>query len=493
MDVTEKSAEGLKREYNITMTAADISARVDARIAELATQVNMPGFRPGKVPAAVVKTRYGKQVLGEVLQAGLDEATRKIIEDNDLRVATNPNLNVDEYEEGGDLKATIALEVMPDIEEVDLSSLTVDKAVVEVEDSEVDEAVARIAEENRPTTPVEKPRAIKSGDTAVIDFVGRIDGEAFEGGSGSDHPLGIGSNTFIPGFEDGLIGAMPGSTVDVKVNFPADYPAEHLAGKEAVFETTIKELREPGEAKMDDAFAESLGLENLAALKDAVRDQINRQHATAIRTKVKTAVLDALDGVAGEFDVPPSLVAQEYDSICKAMNPQEHDHSHDHDHDHDHDHHHPAADEGMSDEDKAEADSIARRRVRLGMVLTDVGRRNNLQVTDEEKNRAVFQEAQRYPGQEQQVLEYFQQNPQAAQQLAGPIFEDKVIDFILEMATVNEQVMTVEELYKADDEPAAKPAKKAAKKSAKKAAAKKAAAKKAPAKKAAKKAAAKKK
>ena len=320
MDVTEKSAEGLKREYNISMTAADISARVDARIAELATQVNMPGFRPGKVPASVVKTRYGKQVLGEVLQASLDEATRKIIEDNDLRVATNPNLNVDEYEEDGDLKATITLEVMPDIGEVDLSGLTIDKASVEVEDAEVDEAVARIADENRPTNPVEKPRAIKNGDTAVIDFVGRIDGEAFEGGAGEDHPLGIGSNTFIPGFEEGLVGAMPGSTVDVRVPFPEDYPAAHLAGKEAVFEVTVKELREPGEAKIDDAFAESLGLENLAALKDAVRDQINRQHATAIRTKVKTSVLDALDGVAGEFDVPPSLVAQEYNSICQAMN-----------------------------------------------------------------------------------------------------------------------------------------------------------------------------
>ena len=207
MDVTQTNSEGLKREYSITLTAAQINERVDARIASLATEVKMPGFRPGKVPPSVVKTRYGKQVLGEVLQGALDDATRSIIDDDSLRVATTPNMNVESYEEGGDLKATISLEVMPEIEPIDLSGLSIDKPSVDVDDSEVDEAVERIAEENKPTIPVEKPRAVKSGDTVVIDFVGRIDGEPFEGGSADGHSLGIGSNTFIPGFEDGLIGA----------------------------------------------------------------------------------------------------------------------------------------------------------------------------------------------------------------------------------------------------------------------------------------------
>ena len=476
MDVTQTSSEGLQREFNITLTAAQIDSRVDERIASLATEIKMPGFRPGKVPASVVKTRYGKQVLGEVLQAALDDATRKAIEEHDLRVATNPSLDITDYEEGGDLKATLKMEVMPEIDPIDLSKLTVDRPSVEVSDQEVDEAVETIAKENIPTKPVEKPRAAKSGDTVVIDFVGRIDGEAFEGGSAEGHRLGLGSNTFIPGFEDGLIDAKPGTTVDVPVKFPDEYPAAHLAGKESIFEVTVHELHEPGEMKIDDEFAASLGMDNLDALKAAVREQIGRQHNTAIRTKVKTSVLNALDDEMGEFDVPPTLVAQEYSSICHAMNPHEHKED-------DHDH---SCDDGMSDDDKAEADSLARRRVRLGMALTEIGRLNNLQVTEEEKNRAIFAEAQRHPGQEQQVLEYFQQNPQAAQNLAGPVFEDKVIDYILEMATVNDNVISVEDLYKADDEEA-KPAKKTAKKAAKKAAAKKTATKAAAKKSAAKK------
>lgn len=470
MDVSLTLSEGLMREYSIVLTAAEIEQRVDERIAKLATEVKMPGFRPGKVPASVVKTRYGQQALGEVLQASLDEATRQIIEENDLRVATNPALDVNEYEEGGDMKATVKMEVMPDIDPVDLSKLTIDRPSVEVSDAEVDEAVERIADENRPTQPIAKPRPAKSGDTVVIDFIGRVDGEAFEGGSAEGHRLALGSNTFIPGFEDGLIGAKAGEKLDVPVTFPDEYPAEHLAGKESIFEVTVHEIHEQGEAKIDDEFASTLGMDNLAALKAAVREQIGRQHSTAIRAKVKTSVLDGLDATVGEFDIPPSLVAQEYSQICHAMHP--HEHSED-----DHDH---SCDDGMSADEKAEADQLARRRVRLGMALTDIGRINNLQVSEEEKNRAIFAEAQRYPGQEQQVLEYFQQNPQAAQQLAGPVFEDKVIDYILEIAKVNDQVITVEELYKVEEEakPAKKPAaKKAAKKSAKKAAAKKSSAK----------------
>jgi trigger factor len=271
---------------------------------------------------------------------------------------------------------------------------------------------------------------------------------------------------------------MPETTVNVKISFPAEYPTENLAGKASVFEVKVHEIHEPGDVKINDDFAATLGMENLDALKAAVREQIMRQHSTAIRTKVKTSLLDALDDAVGEFEVPPTLVAHEYNSICHAMNPHEHKED-------DPEH---SCDDGMSAKDKAEADLLARRRVRLGMALTDIGRQNDLQVTDEEKNRAIYTEAQRYPGQEQQVLEYFQKNPEAAQQLAGPIFEDKVVDYILEIAKVNDNVITVEELYKADEDRAKPAAKKAAKKAASKSAAKKT-----PAKKAGKKASAKKK
>ncbi len=342
----------------------------------------------------------------------------------------------------------------------------------------------------------------------MIDFIGRIDGEPFEGGAAEWHHLKICSNSFIPGFEEGLIGAKPETTIDVKVPFPADYPAEHLAGKDSVFEVKIVEIREDDDVKMDDEFAKTFGMDDLAALKTAIQGQMQQQHAAATRNQTKTSVLDALDKVFGAVEVPETLYNQEYNQICHQFYP--HAHSHD-DHDHgDEEGHQHAADEGMSDDEKEEASLIAHRRVRLGMVLTDIGQKNNMQVTDEERNRAIFAEAQKYPGQQKEVLDYFSKNPQAAQQLSGPIFEEKVIDYILELATVTEKTVTVEELYAEDEFEALKkksreaasksggakkaPAKKAeAKKTeAKKTEAKKAPAKKAPAKEAAKKPAAKK-
>ena len=493
MNVSETKAEGLLREYAITITAAEIDTQVNEKLAELAKTVNMPGFRPGKVPMAVVKSRFGPQVQGDAIKAALDEGARQAIEGNDLRLASQPAVDIKSYEEGKDLEASLACEIMPDITMPDLSKLSIERPTLEAGDKEVDEALTTIAEGNRPTEEVTSGRAAKSGDIVVIDFVGKIDGEPFEGGAADGHSLELGSNSFIPGFEDGLIGVKSGEKRDVDVSFPEDYQAAHLAGKAAVFEVTVNELREAGAAKIDDTLAERLGFENLDGLKDAVKQQINGQHATALRQAVKKNVLDALaDGEA--FEIPPSLLKSEYESVARAMNPAAAEaHNHDHDHDHDHDHAHPAADEGMDDDAKAEANEVASRRVRLGLLLTEIGRQNNVEVSEEDTRSAVFEEARRYPGQEQMVLEYFQKNPEAMQQLAGPIFEDKTIDFILEMATVTDVPTDAETLYKAPEEDA-KPAKKAAKKpAAKKAAAKKPAAKKAAAKKAgAKKAAAKK-
>ena len=474
MKISETKAEGLLREYSILITAAEIDEQVSAKLAELATTVNMPGFRPGKVPMSVVKSRFGPQVQGEALKNALDEGARQAIEDNELRLASQPSVDIKAYDEGKDLEAALSCEIMPEISMPDLAALKIEKPMLEAGKAEVDEALNNIADANRPTIEVTSKRAAKDGDVVVIDFVGRIDGEAFEGGAAEGHSLELGSASFIPGFEEGLVGAKSGETRDVTVHFPEDYQATHLAGKPAVFEVTVKELREKGEVAIDDELAARLGFDDLGALRDAVAGQINGQHATALRQALKKNVLDALaDGEA--FDIPPSLYASEYENVARAMNPnapEPHNHDHDHDHDHDEDHVHPAADEGMDDDAKSEAKAVAERRVRLGLLLTEVGRVNNVEVTEDDTRQAVFEEARRYPGQEQQVLEYFQTNKEAMQQLAGPIFEDKTVDFILEMATVTEVQTDVETLYAAPEEAAAPAKKKAAKKSAAKKAAK---------------------
>ncbi len=474
MKISETKAEGLLREYSILITASEIDEQVSAKLTELAATVNMPGFRPGKVPMSVVKSRFGPQVQGEALKNALDEGARQAIEDNELRLASQPSVDIKAYDEGKDLEAALSCEIMPEISMPDLAALKIEKPMLEAGKAEVDEALNNIADANRPTIEVTSKRAAKDGDVVVIDFVGRIDGEAFEGGAAEGHSLELGSASFIPGFEEGLIDAKSGETRDVTVNFPEDYQATHLAGKPAVFEVTVKELREKGEVAIDDELAARLGFDDLGALRDAVAGQINGQHATALRQALKKNVLDALaDGEA--FDIPPSLYASEYENVARAMNPnapEPHNHDHDHDHDHDEDHVHPAADEGMDDDAKSEAKAVAERRVRLGLLLTEVGRVNNVEVTEDDTRQAVFEEARRYPGQEQQVLEYFQTNKEAMQQLAGPIFEDKTVDFILEMATVTEVQTDVETLYAAPEEAAAPAKKKAAKKSAAKKAAK---------------------
>ena len=480
MNVSETKSEGLLREYQIVITAAEIDAEVSKKLEEIATTVKMPGFRPGKVPMSVVKSRFSDQVRGDAIKAALDEGARQAIEGNDLRLASQPQVDIKSYEEGKDLEASLACEVMPAITIPNLGEVSVDRPKIDSDPKEVEETLGRIADENRPTAPIAKARAAKSGDVAMIDFIGRIDGEAFEGGTAEGHSLELGSNSFIPGFEDGIVGAKPGTTIDVPVTFPEDYQAAHLAGKLAVFEVKLNELHEKADASIDDDLATRLGFENLDGLKGAIAEQINGQHQTALRQMTKKNVLDALaEGEA--FDVPPSLFKQEYESVARAMNPNAAEQDHDHDHYHDHDH--PAVDEGMDDDAKAEAESVATRRVRLGLLITEIGRENNIEVTEEDTRRAVFEEARRYPGQEQMVLEYFQKNPQAMQQIAGPIFEDKVIDFILEIAKVTDVTIDTDTLYNAPEEAA--PAKKAAAKkpAAKKAVAKKPAAKKAAAKK----------
>ena len=488
MNVSETKSEGLLREYQILITAAEIDSEVSKKLEEIAKTIKIPGFRPGKVPMSVVKSRFSDQVRGDAIKEALDEGTRQAIEGNDLRLASQPQVDIKSYEDGKDLEASLACEVMPAITLPDLGKVNVDRPKIDSDPNEVEETLGRIADENRPTVPIAKARAAKLGDVAMIDFIGRVDGEAFEGGTAEGHSLELGSNSFIPGFEEGLVGAKPGATIDVPVTFPEDYQAAHLAGKLALFEVKVNELHEKADAKIDDELATRLGFENLDGLKGAIAEQINGQHQTALRQLTKKNVLDALaEGEA--FDVPPSLLKQEYESVARAMKPEAAEQDDERDNDHDD----TPADDGMDDDAKAEAASVATRRVRLGLLITEIGRENNIDVTEEDTRRAVFEEARRYPGQEQMVLEYFEKNPQAMQQIAGPIFEDKVIDFILEMAKVTDFTIDTDKLYNVPEDGG--PAKKAAvkKPAVKKPAVKKPAVKKPAVKKpAAKKAAAKK-
>ncbi|MEK9598118.1 MAG: trigger factor [Alphaproteobacteria bacterium] len=476
MEITLSLNEGLAREFKIAINASDIKARVDAKLNEISKQVKMPGFRPGKVPISVVKARYGEQSKGEVIQAMLDEAARQAIESNDLNLASQPSLDITAYEDGSDLEAKLKCEILPQIELPDISALSIERPTLPIDEAEVSETMQRLASENSPTVEAKKGYQAALGDVVVIDFEGSIKGVPFDGGAAQDHALELGSNSFIPGFEDGLVGVKAGDKTNINVPFPEDYQAAHLAGKLSVFAVTVKEVRTKGEPLLDDALAKKLGFEKLPALEEAVRSQLSSQHQPALRQMLKKNILDQLNEQA-DFDVPPTLLSSEYDVVARSMKSEQgiennDDHGHDHGHDHDHKH---AADEGLDEASKEEAKVIATRRVRLGLMLTEIGRSNNIKVSEEDTKRAIFEQAKNYPGQEKQIVEYYQKNPEAAQQLAGPLFEDKVIDYIVELAKVTDFETNMDALYKPEVVGNNNDAKKLAQKAAKKPSAKKAA------------------
>ncbi|MBL6946197.1 MAG: trigger factor [Rhodospirillales bacterium] len=470
MQVTETKTEGLKRDFTIVVPVADIEERVNKRLKELSGTVRIPGFRPGKVPAAMLKKRYGDSVMGEVLEKTVSETSFQAMNDRGLRPALQPKVEITSFEEGSDLEYTIAVEVMPDIETVDYSGIKLERRVAEVEDSVIDETLQRMAEGSKSSEPVAKARKSKKGDIAVINFVGKVDDEEFPGGKADGYHLELGSNSFIPGFEDQLIGAKPGDHVEVKVDFPKEYGAENLAGKAAVFDVDVTELRTSVPAVIDDEFATKAGMESLDALKKAVRDEHEREYKSIGRMHLKRSLLDKLSEMY-DFEVPEGLVEQELDAIWTQFEEQRKQNP-------------DAVKEeygDKSDDDiKAELREISERRIRLGLVLAEVGQSNNIKVTQEDINRAIMSEARNYPGQEQKVVEFYQNNAEAMNSLQAPLLEDRVVDFMLELATVTEKTMSREELMAEPEEEA--PAKKKA--AAKKAPAKKkAAAKKAPAKK----------
>ena len=447
MAITQTLSEGLKREFEVIITNSELNKLVDEKLNNIAKEANLPGFRPGKVPVSVVKNRFGKQVLGEVVKESVDNVTKDTMEKNKLTPSSQPKIEIISFEEGEDLKAKLSVEIMPEFEIPDLSNLEIIKPIVKVSDKDINDAVEKIAKENIGTKTIKKDRSAKKGDTVVIDFLGKVDGIPFEGGEAKGHNLKLGSNSFIPGFEDGLVGSKVGKKVSVAVTFPEDYQAKNLAGKKAIFETTINEIKEDVELVINDEFAKTLGMADLKALKSAVADQITKQHDQASREKSKRQILDKLaDNIS--FDLPETLEREEYNNICKAMNPNAKPDEASKDYIKNQE---PEPDKGMKKEEKQDASEIAKRRVRLGLLLSEIGRKNNIKVEEEDTRNAMMKEIQKYPGQEKQVMDYFKNNPEAQQQLSGPIFEDKIIDFILELANTKEKVVSLDELYKEEE------------------------------------------
>ena len=449
MEVTETITEGLKREFKVVIAAAEIDSKVDERLKEIAPTLQLPGFRPGKVPATLVKKRFGQSLLGEVLEKSVNESSQQALDERGLRPAGQPNIEVVSFDEGKDLEFNLSVELMPEIEPLDYSVLKLKKLVAEANEKDIDDALSKLAEQHKGSEPISSKRASKIGDILVIDFVGSVDGEKFDGGSAEGHHLELGSNQFIPGFEEQLVGKKAGASVKVEVKFPENYSQANLSGKNAFFDTKIKEIRQSTKVKIDDDFAKLFGLEELSALRDALKTQIEQELEQTTKARLKRELLDKLEDVK-PFDVPQSMSDQEYASICQAVKAKEENANTSNldqqDNNNEDGEGATPVDESLSDDDKKEYRQIAERRVRLALVLQEVGRLNNIEVSDEEVQRALFQEASRYPGQEKQIMELYQKNPQAMASIRAPLYEDKIVDFITEMAEVSEKKVTRDEL-----------------------------------------------
>jgi trigger factor len=448
MQVTETLSEGLKREFKVVVPAAELDAKVNDRLGEMKDRVRINGFRPGKVPVAHLKRMYGRSAMAEVIEATVRDANNQIVSERGYRLAADPTVTlpteesaIEQLIEGkSDLAYTMAVEIVPPIELTNFKTITLTKLVSDVTEAEIDEGVARIAEQNIPYSPKGEGEKAAKDDRVTISFAGTIDGQPFDGGSGDDSVVLIGSNTFIPGFEDQLIGIGAGDTRTVKVTFPVHYGNEALAGKAAEFVVTAKSIEAPGKVTVDDAFAKSLGLDSLAKLREVMTERIAREHTGMTRQKVKRALLDELD-TRHKFEPPPSLVEEEFSRVWKSVLSELETEKK------------TFVDEDTT-EDKAKVEyrAIAERRVRLGLVLAEIGAKNNITVTDEELNRALMEQARQFPGQEQRVWDFYRQNPQAIAGVRAPIYEEKVVDFVLELAEVTEKKVPRDELYKEEDE-----------------------------------------
>jgi trigger factor len=429
---------------------AELDAKVNERLNDIKGRVQISGFRPGKVPVSHLKRLYGRSAMAEVIEATVRDANSQIVTENGFKLAGEPKVTLPTEQAAvenlingkSDLDYTVAIEILPPITLGDFKTIKLTRLTADVSDQEIDDALAGLARQNRPYGPKPEGEKAATGDRVTIDFTGSIDGKPFEGGTGGDVVVEIGSGTFIPGFEDQLIGVAAGDKKTITATFPQNYMSAALAGKAASFDVTVKGIETPGEVKIGDEFAKSLGLESLAKLRDAIKERIEREHTSMTRQKLKRKLLDALDEMH-KFEAPPSLVDEEFERVwaqVKAEMEREKK---------------TFEDEGTTEEKaRAEYRAIAERRVRLGLVLAEIGEKNKINVTDEEVSRAVVEQARQFPGQEKQVWEYYQKNPQALGALRAPIFEEKVVDFLLELAQVTDQKVSREELFK-DDEAAA--------------------------------------
>lgn len=436
MQVTETLNEGLKRAYNIVVTAAELDAKVDEKLVEAQPEIEMKGFRKGKVPMAMLKKQFGQRLMGEAMQESIDGAMNAHFEESGDRPAAQPQVKMtnEDWKEGDDIEVEMSYERLPDIPEVDLKSIKLEKMVAKADDASVDEALSNLAESAQNFKDRKKGSKAKDGDQIVFDFVGSVDGEEFEGGAAEDYPLVLGSNSFIPGFEDQLVGVKAGEEKTVEVKFPDEYGAENLAGKDAKFVCTIKEVKEPVAAEIDDELAKKFGAEDLAQLKTQITERLEMEYAGAARAVMKRALLDELDK-AVSFELPPSLVEAEAKQIAHQLWHEENPDVQGHDHD-----------EVVPTD---EHNTLAERRVRLGLLLAELGQKANVEVTDAEMTQAIMAQARQYPGQERQFFEFIQQNQQMQQQMRAPIFEDKVIDYVFELAQVSEKDVSKADLEKA--------------------------------------------
>lgn len=434
MQVTETQSEGLKHAYQVVVPADTLEDKMTTKLTALAQQVAVPGFRPGKAPVPLLRKTYGKRMMGEILEETVNETTSKTLEEKEIRPALQPKIEITSFEEGGDLEFTMEIEALPVVEPNDFSAIELERLQVEIGDEEVDERVSAIADGMKSFIDVAEGEAASEGDAVVIDFVGRVDGEEFEGGAAEDFQLELGSGRFIPGFEEQLVGAAVGDEKSVAVSFPDEYPQADLAGKPAEFTCTVKAVKVVLPVAIDDALAEQLGLENLEDLKTNVRRLIESEFAQHSRARLKRSLLDHLSE-SHDFEVPPGMIELEFNSIWKQLERELENQQK------------TLADlDDPEDEVRAEYQRIAERRVRLGLLLSEVGTANGLEVSQEEINQAIMQQARSMPGQETQVFQFFQQNPDAQASLRAPILEDKVCDYILELAQVTDKPVSKEEL-----------------------------------------------
>jgi trigger factor len=449
MQITETVNQDLRREYKIVIPANDLEKRLTGKIEEIKPRMNLKGFRPGKAPVAHLKKTFGKQMMSEIVEAAVNESSQQAVKDNNLKPAFPPRIepvgDVQQVIEGGaDLEFTVKVDLMPDFDVADVSKLEVEKLVADVTDADVDEAISKLADQTRSYAERGEGEAAEDKDQTVIDFVGRVDGEEFPGGKAEGFNLVLGSKQLIPGFESQIVGMKKGETRDIKVTFPADYPEAKLADKPAVFEVTIQAVKKPEAVAIDDELAKKLGLDSLALLKDRVRDQIKTDFARASRLHLKRRILDALDE-KHSFPLPSTMVEGEFDSIWKAVLAELEREGK------------TFTDEGKTEEElKKEYHDIAERRVRLGLVLARLGEQNGITIAPDEINRAIAMRARQFPGQEQQVFQFYSSNPQAMAEIRAPIFEEKVVDFIAELATVTEKKVDRETLFMDPDEAAEK-------------------------------------